>query len=322
MKILIFIDKLSSSPTKDEEDTIIEANEVQSALIKLGHNVIISNFDFNLNNNLEIINKENPNLIFNLVETLEGSSTLHIAPLLFEKKEIKYTGGTSSSLFLTGDKILGKYFFKNLSIKYPKFYYKKSNRVSSSLINKKVIIKQIDQEASCGIDDNCVTTFKNALEIKAFIKENPNMFIEEYIEGKEFNVSVLSIDSKIVVLPIAKMEFKNFPKDKPQILNYKSKWDEDSFEYKNTNRTFNLKNEDPTLIKKMQDISKKCYIGLGSKGYLRVDFRVDQNNIAYVLEVNINPCITHDSGFVAAANQYGISYEKLINYIINEEKNG
>ncbi len=322
MKILIFIDKLSSSPTKDEEDTLIEANEVKSALVKLGHNVIISNFDFNLNNNLEIINKESPNLIFNLVETLEGSSTLHIAPLLFEKKEIKYTGGTSSSLFLTGDKILGKYFFKSLNIKYPKFYYKKSNKVSSSLINSKVIVKQIDQEASCGIDDNCVTTFKNSTEIRTFIKKNPNMFIEEYIEGKEFNVSVLSIDSKIIVLPIAKMEFNNFPKDKPQILNYKSKWDEDSFEYKNTNRTFNLINEDQALIKKMSDISKKCYIGLGRKGYLRVDFRVDKNNIAYVLEVNINPCITHDSGFVAAANQYGISYEKLINYIINEEENG
>lgn len=322
MKILILIDKLSQFPTKDEEDTLIEANEVKSSLIKIGHNPIISYFSLNLEDNITDILKEKPDLIFNLVETLSGASTLHIAPLLFEKYKIKYTGGNSTSLLLTGNKIIGKLFLKSLNIKTPKFYYSTSNRVDPTLINNKVIVKEVDGEASLSIEDSSVKTFKSAKELKSFIKASPNVFVEQYIDGKEFNVSVMKIKSKIIILPIAQMLFKDFPKDKPQILNYKSKWDENSFEYNNTERTFDLEKKDTPLYKKMKTISKKCYKALGNKGYLRVDFRVDEKGEPYVLEININPCITQDSGFIAAANQYGLTYDKTIKNIVNEAING
>jgi D-alanine-D-alanine ligase len=52
---------------------------------------------------------------------------------------------------------------------------------------------------------------------------------------------------------------------------------------------------------------------------MRVDFRVDENSIPYVLEVNVNPCISSDSGFVAAAEEYGMSYNDLIKTIIKGE---
>ena len=96
MKILILIDKLWQFPTKDEEDTLIEANEVKSSLIKIGHYPTISYFSLNLEDNITNIFREKPDLIFNLVETLSGASTLHIAPLLFEKYRIKYTGDRKS----------------------------------------------------------------------------------------------------------------------------------------------------------------------------------------------------------------------------------
>lgn len=318
MKILIFIDKLSNTHSKDEEDTLIEAKQIRRTLLNKGYEVKIRKFDLNLENNIKIIKDENPSLIFNLVETLYGSSTLNIAPLLFEKNNYKYTGGNSTSLFITGDKILTKSFLKANNIKYPIYYDIYCNKVNLSLINKKVIAKEKDGEASISITDESVKTFEDQYQIIDFIKRNKTTFIEEYIEGREFNVSVIKIKNKIIVFPIAEMIFTNFSKEKPKILNYKSKWDETSFEYLNTRRTFLYKNEDLSLYKKMKSISKKCFKQLGNKGYLRVDFRVDKNNNPYVLEINVNPCINRDSGFVAAAKEYGISYNKLISIIVSE----
>jgi D-alanine-D-alanine ligase len=321
MKILIFIDELSSSPTKDEEDTLQEANEVRASLIKFGHEVFIASFNLNLYENLKTIDIIKPNLIFNLVETFNKGNTLHIAPLIFEQKQIKFSGGSSFALFITSNKILTKDFLKGINIKTPSFYYSNIGIINPILIEEKVIIKPIDEEASCGIDDNSVTLFDNYKMIKSYIKNNPLNFIENYIEGDEYSISVMKINSKVVILPIAKMEFINYPNEKPKILNYKSKWDESSYEYKNTQRVFIDETKDSPLFKEMKSICKKCYKKLGSKGYLRIDFKVDKNNIPYVIDININPCITHDSGFVAAANKYGLTYDELINTIINEAIN-
>ena len=49
--------------------------------------------------------------------------------------------------------------------------------------------------------------------------------------------------------------------------------------------------------------------GLG--GYARVDFRVDKEGNPWVLEINANPCISPDSGFVAAADRAGIDYSEI-----------
>ena len=54
----------------------------------------------------------------------------------------------------------------------------------------------------------------------------------------------------------------------------------------------------------------------GNKGYMRVDFRADSLEKPYILEVNVNPCLNKDSGFVAAAKEHGIEYDKLIELII------
>jgi len=322
MKVLLFMDKLSSSPSKDEEDTLLEAKEIEAALLRLGHSVVISSFSLNLERDNEIIDEERPNVIFNLVETLNSNSSLHLPSLIFEQRGLKYTGGNSASLFLTSDKVLCKKFLKKNRIPTAGFYYRGSTSISSKLIGKEVIIKPISDEASRGIDDDSIKIFKSKDEMKSFIDNNPNLFIENFIDGREYNVSVMSIDSKVTVLPIAEMKFVDFPSNKPKILNYSSKWEEESFEYKNTRRSFDVLPGDEELIAQLKSISKRCYTELGGKGYLRVDFRVDKNNRPYVLEVNINPCITSDSGFTAACKQYGMNYDKMIKSIVEEANNG
>ena len=54
----------------------------------------------------------------------------------------------------------------------------------------------------------------------------------------------------------------------------------------------------------------------GLRGYARVDFRVDEQNNIWILEINANPCISPDSGFVAAAQKAGIEFEQVVARII------
>jgi D-alanine-D-alanine ligase len=54
------------------------------------------------------------------------------------------------------------------------------------------------------------------------------------------------------------------------------------------------------------------------KGYARVDMRVDKNGEPYVIEVNANPCISPDSGFIAATNEAGIPFTEVLKRIISD----
>ncbi len=102
------------------------------------------------------------------------------------------------------------------------------------------------------------------------------------------------------------------------MVGYRAKWDESSFEYHHTIRSFDFPEEDSLLLDKLTKISKDCWDLFDLKGYGRVDFRVDLKGNPWVLEVNINPCLSPDSGFIAATVKAGLSYEEVIKRIIGE----
>ncbi len=148
--------------------------------------------------------------------------------------------------------------------------------------------------------------------------DDSHWLIEDYIDGREFNISVLASENGPEVMPPAEIVFHNFGADKPRIVDFKAKWESESFEYQNTIREFPGKKLDPALKEKIMTEALKCWHVFGLKGYARVDMRVDNNNNPFVFEVNANPCISPDSGFVAAITEAGISFTAVIQRIIND----
>jgi len=51
---------------------------------------------------------------------------------------------------------------------------------------------------------------------------------------------------------------------------------------------------------------------LGCSGYARVDFRLDEQNRPFILEVNPNPDLTPGDGFDAALQAAGIPFERFV----------
>jgi D-alanine-D-alanine ligase len=102
-------------------------------------------------------------------------------------------------------------------------------------------------------------------------------------------------------LPAAEILFDNFPDDAPKIVDYAAKWDTESPEYKATTRSFDFEASDAPLIEKLNLLCLKCWDLFSLQGAVRIDFRVDEDGNPWVLEVNANPCLSADAGFMAAA---------------------
>lgn len=124
------------------------------------------------------------------------------------------------------------------------------------------------------------------------------------------------------MLPIAEMLFLDYPMQKPRIVSYEAKWKRDSFADTHTQRTFLFKETDRALLGKLENLAKAVWRLFGANGYARLDVRVDQAQVPYVLEMNSNPSLSPDSGFCAAAAEAGLRYEQVIEQIIEDSLYG
>jgi D-alanine-D-alanine ligase len=185
-------------------------------------------------------------------------------------------------------------------------------------IQKDFLIKSLWEHASYGMDESRQLLFSNRVELLARFESETrpdDFFCEEYIHGREFNLSLLQGEGGAEVLPPAEIRFE-YPEGKPRILGYKAKWEEDSFEYRHTVRTFEFSPHDQPLLQQLKSLALKCWQVFGLRGYARVDFRVDEKGNIYVLEINANPCISEDSGFVAATRRAGLTDAEVVKRII------
>ena len=141
-------------------------------------------------------------------------------------------------------------------------------------------------------------------------------FVEAYVEGREFNLSLLAGSAGAELLPPAEMCFVGYPPGKPRIVNYAAKWEEASFEYHATQRRFDFPTEDDGLLARLRQTALACWRLFELRGYARVDCRVGLSGAVQVLEVNINPCLSPDAGFAAAAERAGLDIRAILRRIV------
>jgi D-alanine-D-alanine ligase len=185
------------------------------------------------------------------------------------------------------------------------------------------IVKSVWEHASFGMDDDMVVRQADeAMLQRAMAEWAPRLrgecFAEAFVDGREFNISVISTAEGPRVLPIAEIHFIDYPKDKPKIVSYKAKWEEESVEYRCTPRGFEFSGKDKPLLEELARLSRLAWDLFGLRGYARVDYRVDAKGRPYILEINANPCISPDSGFIAAAQQGGLDYDSVIRLILED----
>lgn len=316
-KIVILHNKvLTDNP--DELDVINQRDLVWCACGKIGFEVVCLTVGNDLMGDIQNVKNENPDVVFNLVEATWGKGELiYFAPAILNSFKLPYTGVPLDALFVTTNKVLTKKLMRFNNLPTADFF--EMNELEKLDPNKIYIAKPIWEEASVGISVDYI--FKTSEKSK-FEKINQlaasHYFVEEFIDGREFNVSILTGKNGPEIMPVAEMIFSTYFNDKPKIVGYKAKWDETSEEYKQTNRAFGTLDNHSVLKDKLTVICQKSWKAFNLKGYVRIDFRVDKNDNVYILEINGNPCIAPDSGFVAAIEYAGYNVETMVKRIVED----
>jgi D-alanine-D-alanine ligase len=205
---------------------------------------------------------------------------------------------------------------KNAGIRNPGYY--SPSQYKDLIPGRKYIVKPIWEDGSLGITEESVFECKPGFEKKVSGLDDSHWFVEDFIDGREFNMSILAGKDGPEVMPLAEIVFVNYGKNKPRIIDFKAKWEMDSFEYVNTVREFPGNQINPDLEKKLKEAAISCWNLFGLKGYARVDARTDSDDNVYVIEINANPCISPDGGFVAATKEAGYPFSVVLNRIIND----
>jgi D-alanine-D-alanine ligase len=310
------LDYISEAAVKDEADVVYQV------VLKMGH-VPVCFAVKNLERILSKIDQVEPDLIFNLCEGFQGKThhEMFVAGI-WELLGIPYTGNSPLTLGLAQDKVLAKRLFQANAIPTPAFQvYDK--RPEATNLNYPLIAKPSREDASLGImhHDSIINDFKD-LQAKVntlLAKYKQPILVEEFIQGREFNISILG-NNPPKVLPISEINFTELDKNTPHITSYEAKWLPNHPLYEKTPAVCPAK-VDVDLKQRLEEMALKVYQTLMGRDYGRVDTRVDAEGNIFVLEYNPNPDISPDAGYVKALRAGGIMFKDFVELIINQAIN-
>ena len=301
---------------RDAESIFPDVKRIDKILKKRGDRVFLVPMIRSAGSFLKRLTSAGADLVFNLCEEALDNSRheMNICALL-ELSGIPYTGCGPLSLGLSLNKALTKRILLSAGIPTPDYFVFDGNSRCSppKEMRYPLFVKPIEEDASLGIDRKAFIRSERELKERCrYIVRNYRQpaLVEEFIDGRELNVSVIG-NEKPVVLPISEIDMGSVPDGEPRICSYGAKWVNESSEYENTVPVC------PAPLKKgvekmAKEIALESFRLLECRGYARVDMRLSTRGVAYVLEVNPNPCLTIDSGIVRSAAAAGLSYADFI----------
>ena len=149
--------------------------------------------------------------------------------------------------------------------------------------------------------------FGSAIE-KAF-KEDDQVLIEEFIEGREFTVGVFKTKGNIIVLPITEVMSKK------EFFDYEAK-------YQGASSEMTPAEIDEAVADKIRDAAKKIYQVFNCRGVVRIDFIYnEQAKQPYMLEINSIPGQSEASIVPQQVHVMGWSLKEFYTKLIEESLN-
>ena len=298
-KILI----LAGGISKERLISLDTGLQVAKELKKNGYKVKITEPDGSLSKN---INQFKPNVIFNALHGQFGEDG-YIQTIL-EGFKIPYThSGVIASSIAMDKEISKKIFIKNKinTPKYIKYSFKENIFDLIKNIEKKlkfpVVIKPINEGSSVNV---FICTKKNISRILSTMKIYKQIMIEEFIGGREIQVAIMG-NKKLGAIEL---------KPKRKFYDYKAKYNVDA----KTEHIIPVELSNNKLNEVMS-LSLKAHKTIGCNGVTRSDFKFYENKF-YLLEINTQPGMTKLSLVPEIAKYNGISFIKLIEWILKDAK--
>ena len=298
-KVLVVLGGISG-----EREVSLESGKACIKALKK-KNYSVSTFDPKFKN-LNLIDKENTDVIFNALHGEDGEDG--IAQSYFEYLNIPYTHSGVITSHNAMNKIISKEIFLKNNILTPKFLVLQKSLFNVSetkrlLVKKKIkfpiVVKPINEGSSLG-----VKICKNILDLnrstKVLFKKYDQLILEQYIGGQEIQAAVINRN------PLGAIELI------PERLfyDYKAK-------YTKAAKTKHIMpaNLNKNKYNEVLDIAKQAHKALGCKGVSRSDFKFF-NSKFYLLEINTQPGMTALSLVPEIARHKGLSFVNLVEKIL------
>tara|TARA_B100001250_G_scaffold404631_1_gene420899 strand:+ start:641 stop:1555 length:915 start_codon:yes stop_codon:yes gene_type:complete len=296
-KILI----LSGGISKERLISLDTGLQVSKELRRNGYNVKISEPNDDLEKNIKNFK---PNIIFNALHGQFGEDGYMQS--ILERFNIPYThSGVIASSIAMDKEISKKIFIKN-KINTPKFFTYSYDLKNDDLLKKikqklkfPVVVKPLNEGSSVNV---YICNKKNIIIILKKLKNYKKVMIEEFIGGREIQVAIMG-NKKLGAIEL---------KPKRKFYDYEAK-------YNISAKTEHIipVNLTKDKLRQVMNIALRAHKIIGCKGVTRSDFKFFKNKF-YLLEINTQPGMTKLSLVPEIAAYKGISFKKLIEWIIKD----
>jgi D-alanine-D-alanine ligase len=265
--------------------------------------------------------------VFNLMEAPAGRpEALLGAAAVLELLGLPFTGSPSGVLWVTTDKLATRAVLAAEGLPVAPGGRLDPDRPNLlARIPGPWILKPACEDASLGLEGDplCTTPEAAIARARGLAARFPGQSIvaETFLPGRELNVSLLAggpEEGGVEVLPVAEIVYEGFPDGMSRVLGYDAKWHEESFAYIHTVRHFPENAGDAALLARAGELARDAWGIFGLKGYARVDLRLDEAGEPRILEINANPCLAADGGFMAAATRAGLTPGDVVERILGD----
>lgn len=276
---------------------------------------------------LSNLKKLKADFVFNLVDS--KAMELQIARIL-GRLNIPYSGSSFEAIQTSNNKLRTKRMFEKSVLPTPKYsVIGLHDRLKRSLVPGKfpIIVKPAYEHCSIGITTNSIATnyqhFKNIIKTLRQ-KHHQTLLAEEFIPGKELQVTILEMKNKTVALPIAEIAFRNRMKNKWNIYGFDEKWSKHLPVYKNCHFVSPPKKLHTDVDTQIKKDSIRAFYALGLRDYARFDLRYNPKvHQWYFLEANANAGFDPDprDAMTASIQAHGMTLDDFVLQIVKNSIN-
>ncbi|MBN2157252.1 MAG: hypothetical protein JW776_14500 [Candidatus Lokiarchaeota archaeon] len=298
----------------DSRETV---ETIYNSLLDLGY--VVTPIEFR-NGFIEQLRQLKPDLVFNIVEGIQGADREAQAPAIYEYLGLRYTGSRPMGHALALDKVMAKRVMEHYGVRTAPFcvFDEPITSFNQSHMKFPMIIKPSCEGSSVGIDNNAKVDDIKALIFRVnYVIETYKQpaLVEQFIEGREFNQAIIG-NKNPILFPIVEIDYSYLPKGVNKFSSYEVKTSLDDPE--STICPANITEEEAQRI---GQATLGAYRALGILDYARMDLRMDNEGNIYILEVNSIPGIApgeeENNSMPKAVREYGWTYTQMIGAIVD-----
>jgi D-alanine-D-alanine ligase len=248
-------------------------------------------------------------MVFNMSYGIQGECRYTHVPAMLELAGVPYTGSGPFGHALALDKVVTKKLMIDAGVPTPGYAVLKSGAEDCGDLRFPVVVKPRHESTSFGLQ-LVEERAGLARAVDAVVSQyRQDALVEEYIEGREVCAALLG-NEELELLPLVEQDFRGRAR---RIMTWEDKF----------HRVVDEPGKicpapvDEALAARIRDVSLATFRACHLRDYARVDVRIDEAGVPWVLEINSMASLGAAGSYVLAAAAAGYSFPALVNRIVD-----